>query len=104
PDKGLLAGMAEPPGTAWSARQDGGETSADAPFPAAWRQAGRVRHVFTHFELDLTVFRADSVSGPVPAGWWWSHDIDGEALPTVMKKAIIAAMEQPSNATERASG
>lgn len=93
PDQGLLAAMAEPPGTAWSARIDGGVTSAEAPFPAAWRPAGSVRHVFTHFELDLAVYRADGVTVAAPAGWWWSTAPDEEALPTVMKKVIAAALD-----------
>ncbi|MCV0395698.1 MAG: A/G-specific adenine glycosylase [Rhizobiaceae bacterium] len=93
PDKGLLAGMAEPPGTQWSARQDGGTDADDAPFPAGWRFRGRVRHVFTHFELDLSVYRADHVDLEPPPGWWWSTEFRREALPTVMRKAVEAALD-----------
>lgn len=91
---GLLAGMSEPPNTAWTARQDG-ETGADAaPFAADWQYAGTIKHVFTHFELRLDVFRAEAMEDARQADWWWSHpaELSGEALPTVMKKAIAAAI------------
>jgi A/G-specific adenine glycosylase len=62
--------------------------------------------VFTHFELELFVFktsapgssaaRPDAVSdlSPTLPGHWWSarSDIAFEALPTVMKKVIEAAI------------
>ncbi|WP_315919317.1 A/G-specific adenine glycosylase [Mesorhizobium sp. SP-1A] len=93
PDKGLLGGMSEVPTTGWTARIDG-ETGAEAaPFPADWRHAGRVSHVFTHFALELEIWRA-AAADDAPAGHFWSGpaDISGEALPTVMKKAIEAAI------------
>ncbi len=50
--------MTEVPTTAWTARTDG-ETSTDAaPFPAQWEPCGTVTHVFTHFELRLSIYRA----------------------------------------------
>ncbi|RUW79116.1 A/G-specific adenine glycosylase [Mesorhizobium sp. M1E.F.Ca.ET.063.01.1.1] len=93
PDKGLLGGMTEVPTTAWTARIDGATTPAAAPFPADWRRAGRIGHVFTHFALELEVFHAH-IKGDVPGGHFWSlaHEISGEALPTVMKKVIEAAI------------
>ena len=94
PESGLLGGMAEVPTTSWSARQDGATDRSAAPFPAKWRAMGTVRHIFTHFALDLDVFRTDGVTMPAPAGAWWSSpdELAGEALPTVMKRAIEAAM------------
>lgn len=91
-EDGLLGGMAEVPGSGWTARRDGSTGVDAAPFPAAWRLAGRVQHVFTHFALDLTVWRGEVGGMTAPAGHWWSNAINGEALPTVMKKAIEAAM------------
>lgn len=92
-EKGLLGGMTEVPTTGWTARIDGATTDAAAPFPAKWRRAGQIAHVFTHFALELEVFRAE-VNGAAPVGHFWSlaHEISGEALPTVMKKAIEAAI------------
>lgn len=92
--KGLLAGMSEVPGSPWTARIDGDTTLNAAPFPASWQPSGQIVHVFTHFELRLTVYRAENVKRNLGHdGWWSSPDaLDGEALPTVMKKAISAAI------------
>jgi A/G-specific adenine glycosylase len=92
-DKGLLGGMTEVPTTSWTARVDGATTDAAAPFPGNWRPAGRIGHVFTHFALELDVFKT-TTDGVAPAGHFWSlaHEISGEALPTVMKKVIEAAI------------
>ncbi|KQZ12871.1 A/G-specific adenine glycosylase [Mesorhizobium sp. Root554] len=94
PDKGLLGGMTEVPGTAWTARLDGETGVEAAPFPADWRHRGSISHVFTHFSLDLTVYAADVGEMPAPAGHFWSRPgwLNDEALPTVMKKAIEAAI------------
>ncbi len=91
-DAGLLGGMTEVPGSAWiegKVPQDG------APFAADWETVpGTVVHVFTHFRLELTVRRATVGDAPAPAGCWWASaaDLPGEALPSVMKKAIEAAL------------
>ena len=90
-DKGLLGGMAEVPGSAW--HTSGGFGPQDAPFAADWMPAGTITHIFTHFALMLDVYCAP-FQGPAPEGMWWSPpcEIAGEALPTVMKKAIEAAV------------
>ncbi|MER8830595.1 A/G-specific adenine glycosylase [Mesorhizobium sp. M0938] len=92
-DKGLLGGMTEVPTTDWTARVDGATTDAAAPFPGNWRPAGRIGHVFTHFALELEVFKTVT-DGAAPDGHFWSlvHEISGEALPSVMKKVIEAAI------------
>ncbi len=93
PDKGLLGGMSGVPTTDWTARADGATGPGAAPFPAAWQAAGTITHVFTHFELRLDVYRADVAPRPLTEGWWSSPDsLPGEALPTVMKKAIATAL------------
>jgi A/G-specific adenine glycosylase len=94
PEKGLLGGMSEVPTTGWTARIDGDTGADSAPFPAEWLRAGSISHVFTHFSLELDVYRAEVGAVPTPDGWWWSpvtavHD---EALPTVMKKVIESAI------------
>jgi len=93
-ETGLLGGMAEIPGTAWTARLDGATGAEAAPFAADWRFSGQIVHVFTHFSLTLDVFRAE-VDGRarMPEAWWSTPaDLPFEALPTVMKKAIEAAL------------
>ncbi len=86
PPHGLLGGMNELPGTAWrAAAWDAAEAMAAAPAAAAWAQAGAVRHVFTHFELRLTVFAAQ---GDHTTGMTLAVDA---ALPSVMRKCIAVA-------------
>lgn len=89
PPTGLLAKMTEPPVSDW------GATPAPPAFPvaAAWREAGRIVHVFTHFRLELAVWAATI---PDPAllddGWWADpRRLGAEALPTVFRKALAAA-------------
>jgi len=98
PARGLLGGMAEVPTTAWAADFDLGQALAAAPrFGAsqkrvAWRKmAGVVRHVFTHFSLELTVYRTEvsrGVAAPAGTRWVAIRELDGEALPSLMRKVI----------------
>lgn len=93
PETGMLGGMAEPPTTGWSARQDGASDAAAAPFPAVWVHAGRVLHGFTHFDLTLEVWCADAETAPHADGWWSPPEkLPSEALPTLMRKALAVAV------------
>ena len=96
PPSGLLGGMTELPGSPW---RDTDYTRAEArhlaPMAATWRKIGVVRHGFTHFTLDITVYAArveriaaEGFSRPIAA-------LDAEALPSVMRKCVrlIAAGE-----------
>jgi len=96
PPKGLLGGMSEFPGSPWSADFDVKRARDHAPFPADWRRlAGSVDHVFTHFALSLVVLRADvPPDAPTPEGARWVAEdkLEAlEALPTVMRKALVLA-------------
>ena len=93
-ESGLLGGMTEVPTTHWTARQDGETSAVAAPFPAAWEPCGTVTHVFTHFELRLSVYRVAIPSRIQTDNGWWEAvtKLDSQALPTVMKKAITAAI------------
>jgi A/G-specific adenine glycosylase len=92
PPKGLLGGMSEVPGSEWACRLP---QSSDPPFAADWRAIPQpVAHGFTHFELLLSIFRADLGQEAVaPAGHWWAPagSLPDQALPNVMKKAVEAA-------------
>lgn len=96
PDKGLLGGMLEVPGTDWPV--DAGtlpEPHLAAPLTLDWREAGEVRHVFTHFELRLTVHAAHLTgTAKLADGMRWVpvHPIRAAGLPTAMKKAVQAAL------------
>lgn len=102
PEKGLLGGMTEVPTTGWTARQNGETSATAAPFPSQWERAGQITHVFTHFSLELEIYRS-RFDGSAPAGHFWSppQELAGEALPTVMKKAIESAIP---GATKRKKG
>jgi len=96
PDRGLLGGMIEVPGSDWtSAAAAAAEGPDAAPYPAEWRRiAAPVEHVFTHFSLTLEIYTATfGAAVPAPAGHYWAEaaDVPGEALPSVMRKAIEAA-------------
>lgn len=105
PAKGLLASMSEPPTSNWNSRLDGETGIEAAPFDADWQPAGAITHVFTHFELTLSVWLAKNLDLAAPDGWWWSppHALIDEALPTVMKKAIAAALPDAFSPKRRRS-
>ena len=79
PAKGLLGGMAVLPGSEWT----------DA-LPERLNSVGTVRHVFTHFSLDLIIVpRAE----PEGEGWWEPLNHLGKAgLPTLYRKAADVAL------------
>jgi len=92
-DSGLLGGMTEIPTTEWTSRIDGGSTAAFAPFAGDWQPHGVVTHVFTHFELRLSIFSATVPKIAQNDGWWEPLEkLAAAALPTVMKKAISQAL------------
>ncbi len=81
PPSGLLGGMQGLPGSSWG---EGDLPAPGFPFDADWQAAGQVRHVFTHFALELSVWRAKL-----------DVEVDGlgieaalNALPTVFAKAL----------------
>jgi A/G-specific adenine glycosylase len=101
PEKGLLGGMTEVPGSDWKHEFDAGRAAAAAPRFAAtqkWRRLpGAVRHTFTHFPLELIVFLARLPrSTRAPAGMRWAplRALPQEALPSVMRKVIAHALEE----------
>ena len=106
PAKGLLGAMTEVPTTEW--RQDFAEDEALDAAPrfaatkarkqVAWhKKAGVVRHVFTHFPLELTVYTAEVPARTVaPAGTRWVAlaELHGEALPSLMRKVVAHSLEK----------
>jgi A/G-specific adenine glycosylase len=92
PPKGMLGGMAALPGGDWT----------DQPQPLCAPPLARVRHVFTHFALDLAVARADVVVGE---GWWQPLDrLDEAGLPSLYRRAakqVLARYTGGARAPER---
>lgn len=98
PPEGLLGSMAEPPTSEWRADYDPAQALLDAPLDARWKRLpGIVRHVFTHFPLELTVFVARVGAGmPAPEGMRFTPraGLAAEPLPGAMKKVLAHALEQ----------
>jgi A/G-specific adenine glycosylase len=96
PAQGLLGGMVETPTSAWEPAYEPSRAMLDAPIEARWqRLPGLVRHVFTHFPLELTVFLAKvpkGTPGPADMRWTLRRDLPEEALPGVMKKVLAHAL------------
>lgn len=101
PEEGLLGGLWEIPSTPWADRAPPrAQAERAAPARGPWQALqGCVRHSFTHFDLELEVWRASAkrsirVEGQFvePAGW------STLALPTLMKKVVAhATRAQPAN-------
>jgi len=86
PDKGLLGGMMGFPGTEWGEMPK--DPLASAPMKRNWQKLdGQVKHVFTHFELRLDVYAAET-SEKIGGEWASADNISNYALPTVMLKAL----------------
>ena len=104
PEAGLLGSMMEIPSTPWEgtlpARK---EALRSAPVTADWwPMPGQVVHIFTHFRLELTVYRA-LVSEDAGLTLWadqercrWvkRRDLQGQALPSVMRKIIAHGLKE----------
>ncbi|MEZ5852964.1 MAG: A/G-specific adenine glycosylase [Hyphomicrobiaceae bacterium] len=103
-EAGLLGGMLEIPSTPWEdAPSSDVAAMQSAPLQADWwLSPGLVRHTFTHFKLELAVYRA-LVRADVSLNLWaeperclWVHrrDLHAEALPSVMRKVIAHALPE----------
>jgi A/G-specific adenine glycosylase len=79
PAKGLLGGMAALPGGKWN---EAVQERVNA--------LGTVRHVFTHFSLELHIVPRADVQGE---GWWHPLDrLSDAGLPTLYRKAVELAL------------
>ncbi len=89
PDNGLLGGMREVPSTDWT-EADQHADDHTPPFPADWAERGEIRHIFTHFELRLSVRegKAHTSWEPEDGDWVDETELDDEALPSVMRKVL----------------
>jgi A/G-specific adenine glycosylase len=98
PEAGLLGGMLEVPSTTWGEMMPPPkEALRAAPVKADWWQVpGTVVHTFTHFRLELVVYRAlvpaeatlTFWAEPDRCRWIRRRDLTSSALPSVMRKVI----------------
>ena len=91
PTRGLLGGMRALPSCDWNQEP----SLESAPVQAEWIMlAPPVRHVFTHFSLDLSVAMTSVAPQTMVDGEWWPIERLHEAgLPTVFDKAARLALE-----------
>jgi A/G-specific adenine glycosylase len=91
PPRGLLGGMVEFPSSAWREGPPNlADAAAEAPVEASWRLLpGSVRHVFSHFALELEVAMGKARGRAPPDTFWAPREtMAGLALPSVMRKII----------------
>jgi A/G-specific adenine glycosylase len=100
PERGLLGGMTEVPGSEWRAGLDDKAALRQSPELKGltrWhRKTGVVTHVFTHFPLELVVYTANVPSRTrAPEGMRWVPvaTLAGEALPNVMRKVVAHGLD-----------
>ena len=103
PLKGLLGGMLEPPSTPWTETGPSPTQAAEhAPVEAVWQEVpGLVQHIFTHFHLELAVYRAEvgrhavltPAASPESCRWLKQRDLVEAALPSVMRKVLAHALD-----------
>jgi A/G-specific adenine glycosylase len=103
PARGLLGGMTEVPTTEFLADFDESAVLDAAPGfgtgggagRTSWRRLpGAVTHVFTHFPLELLVFRAEvPAAAGAPDGMRWiaASEVRGAAFPSLMRKVLAHA-------------
>jgi len=110
PVRGLLGGMAEVPTTTWAADFDDRTALAEAPLvssPVIWRKLpGVVRHVFTHFPLELTVYRTEvprDAAPPPGARWIAIARLGDEALPSLMRKVVAHGLRDELDKSRKSS-
>lgn len=104
PEAGLLGGMLEVPGTAWGdLLPQSKEALRTAPVRADWWAVpGTVVHVFTHFRLEVVVYRALVANDtsltfwadPDRCQWVPRRDLHAVALPSVMRKIVAHALRE----------
>jgi A/G-specific adenine glycosylase len=101
PEQGLLGGMMELPSSPWrEAPWPADEAGATAPMTDGWTVLpGLVRHTFTHFNLELTVWAgratvAEPLAGKAEECWVPLDGLADEALPSVMRKLVRHALER----------
>jgi A/G-specific adenine glycosylase len=103
PERGLLGGMTELPGTEWRAHPWSAEEALmHAPVTTIWQPAGQVRHGFTHFELVIDLMAARVALIEEPGLRRPLASLGEEALPSVMRKCARMAAEGPPHGAVRA--
>jgi A/G-specific adenine glycosylase len=97
-DAGLLGGMMGFMGTPWGDVPD--DPLSYAPQNRNWEKLdGEVQHIFTHFDLRLTIYTAETADINIVKAdnqlWVPLNTISDYGLPTVFKKVLHMAIKNP---------
>ncbi len=102
PLHGLLGGMLETPSSPWAEGEGSvAAGTSHAPLKAEWKKLpGLVEHTFTHFHLELSVYRAEvgldaepkRAAHPERCRWLKQRELARAALPSVMRKVLDHAL------------
>jgi A/G-specific adenine glycosylase len=85
--RGLLGGMTEFPSSDWLR---GKQPKFEAPFKSEWKPSGIVEHTFTHFHLELNVWKTQVETAALGCHFVARENLASEALPSVMRKVVGA--------------
>jgi A/G-specific adenine glycosylase len=113
PPNGLLGGMLETPSSPWDqAKLVEVYLRRHAPLQADWcKLPGLVEHSFTHFHLQLAVYRAEvgrdaepkRSAQPERCRWLHPRQLAGAALPSLMRKVLLHALDARISPAAQAS-
>lgn len=97
PPKGLLGAMMEVPSSSWELEKPTiDHAQKESPLKCAYKETSKVaQHVFTHFALELQVYKAtvpQETKAPKDCVWCSIEQFKDHALPTVFKKVIKQAL------------
>ncbi|MBM3556810.1 MAG: A/G-specific adenine glycosylase [Alphaproteobacteria bacterium] len=94
-NQSLLRDMDEVPLTPFQDRPIPGRAAlAHAPGPGPWTPVpGSVRHVFTHFELEINVLIGGNNDVNAEGRWIYPQALSQQPLPSVMRKILAHALD-----------
>lgn len=91
PSEGLLGGMLEVPSTPWEVGPMPALSCSLAYAPSRkvkWKRCpGLVSHIFSHFKLEVEVY-VGGIRHRSTGDWMLPQEMDGEALPSLIKKIV----------------
>ena len=95
-EKGLFAKMMELPSHGWEKEDACNPQDINDLIEQEGQEIGRLKHVFTHFELNVDIVHIDITDHLPPnvLGWQWHpiDAIDAVAFPSLMQKIIKRAL------------
>ena len=98
PDEGILGGMTEVISSEWLTQPiPSTKIRKYAPIPKAhWVPIEKkIRHAFTHFKLELSVYKTKSTIRPKGSFWCSPEELVHQPLPTLMKKVVRLISSEP---------